>query len=190
MPFDKFLEERLFDPLGMNDTAFYLTEEQKSRLTVLYNVKSDGGLEQSEGIERDHAAPAERRHFAGGRGLYSTVDDYARFCQMLLNGGELDGVRIVSRKTVDILSTNAVGDIDPHLGEGGDKWGYGVSVRTKRIADNELISTGSYMKTGAWSTYFWIDPAEDMFGIFLTQIRPMNPETYFLFSTAVMQALE
>jgi CubicO group peptidase (beta-lactamase class C family) len=188
MKFDRFLEERLFAPLGMNDTVFYLSDEQKTRLAALYNVKGDK-LEKSDGIERDHAAPGERLHFAGGRGLYSTVDDYARFCQMLLGGGELDGVRIVSRRTVDIFSTNSVGDIEPNLGEGGDKWGYGVSVRTKRIADNELISTGSYMKTGAWSTYFWIDPAEDMFGVFMTQIRPMNPETYFLFSTAVMQAV-
>ncbi|MFC1539586.1 serine hydrolase domain-containing protein [Candidatus Latescibacterota bacterium] len=189
MSFDRFLEERLFIPLGMKDTRFYLSEDQKTRLASLYQVKSGGEIEKTTGIESDYAPPNQQLHFAGGSGLYSTVDDYARFCQMLLNDGELDGVRIVSRKTVELLSTNSVGDIEPNLGEGGDKWGFGVSVRTKRIADNELLSTGSFMKSGAWSTYFWIDPKEDMFGVFMTQLRPLTPEIYFLFSTAVIQTI-
>ncbi|MFC1541005.1 serine hydrolase domain-containing protein [Candidatus Latescibacterota bacterium] len=189
MSFDRFLEERLFIPLGMKDTCFYLSEKQKARLAALYQLKSNGSIEKTTGIEYDYAPPGQQLHFAGGSGLYSTVDDYARFCQMLLNGGELDSVRIVSPKTVELLSTNSVGDIEPNLGEGGDKWGYGVSVRTKRIAENELLSTGSYMKSGAWSTYFWIDPKENMFGVFMTQLRPLTPENYFLFSTAVVQAI-
>jgi CubicO group peptidase (beta-lactamase class C family) len=175
MPFDRFLKERIFNPLGMSDTFFYVPEEKKLRLAVLYRTSGSKSVQKQPPGRKEVAKPSERRLFSGGGGLYSTVHDYARFCQMLLNGGELDGVRLVSRKTVEMMTVNGVGDIEPGLREGGDKWGLGgVSVRTKYTADAEILPPGCYMKTGAYSTIFWVDPSEDMFGIFLTQLQPLN----------------
>jgi CubicO group peptidase (beta-lactamase class C family) len=109
---------------------------------------------------------------------------------MLLNGGELNGVRLVSRKTVEMMTVNGVGDIDPGLREGGDKWGLGgVSVRTKLIYDAAILSPGSYMKTGAYTTVFWVDPSEDMFGIFLTQLQPLDWDMQHLFMVLATQAV-
>lgn len=175
MPFDRFLDERIFKPLGMNDTFFYVPDEKKTRLAAVYRTSDSGGLVKQPPGRKDVSRPTEQRFFSGGGGLYSTVHDYARFCQMLLNGGKIDSVRLVSRKTVEMMTVNGVGDIDPGLREGGDKWGLGgVSVRTKHIADVGILSTGCYMKTGAYTTHFWVDPSEDMFGIFLTQLQPLN----------------
>ena len=175
MPFDRFLKERIFKPLDMNVTFFYVPEEKRNRLAALYRTIGSGSLQKQPPGRKDMAKPSEQRFFSGGGGLYSTARDYARFCQMLLNGGELDGVRLVSPKTVEMMTANGVGDIEPGLREGGDKWGLGgVSVRTKYIDDAAILPPGCYMKTGAYSTVFWVDPSDDMFGIFLTQLQPLN----------------
>lgn len=189
MPFDKFLGERILKPLGMNDTSFYVPESKKSRIAATYRA-SEKGLEKFPPSKKDLSNPSEQRFFSGGGGLYSTVRDYSRFCQMLLNGGELNGVRLVSRKTVEMMTVNGVGDIEPGLREGGDKWGLGgVSVRTKLIYDAAILSPGSYMKTGAYTTVFWIDPSEDMFGIFLTQLQPLDWDMQHLFMVLATQAV-
>lgn len=174
MPFDQFLAQRIFEPLGMKDTFFYVPDDKMGRLASFYRY-TDSRLEKISPTVKEKAPKSQQRHFGGGGGLYSTIADYSLFCQMLLNGGELNGVRLVSRKTVEMLSANGVGDIDPKLPEGGDKWGLGgVSVRTKYYADAGLLSPGCYMKTGAYTTQFWIDPSEDMFGIFMTQLQPLD----------------
>ena len=189
MPFDRFVSERILKPLGMNDTSFYVPEAKKGRLAALYRA-TGSGLEQAPPSKKELSRPPEQRFFSGGGGLYSTVNDYARFCQMLLNGGELEGVRLVSRKTVEMMTVNGVGDIEPGLREGGDKWGLGgVSVRTKLIYDATILSTGAYMKTGAYTTVFWIDPTEDMFAIFLTQIQPLDWDMQHLFMALTTQAV-
>ena len=189
MPFDRFVTERILKPLGMNDTSFYLPEEKKGRIAALYRA-TGSGLEKLPPNNKDRSRPPEQRFFSGGGGLYSTVHDYARFCQMLLNGGELDGVRMVSRKTVEMMTANGVGDIEPGLREGGNKWGLGgVSVRTKLIYDAAILSNGCYMKTGAYTTIFWIDPSEDMFGIFLTQLQPLDWDLMHLFMVLATQSV-
>ena len=176
MPFDQFLAQRIFEPLGMKDTFFYVPENKMNRLASFYR-STDKGLEKLSPTKKETAPASQQRHLGGGGGLYSTAGDYARFCQMLLNGGEYDGIRLVSRKTVEMLSANGLGDIDPKLPEGGDKWGLGgVSVRTKYFTDAGLLSPGCYMKTGAFSTFFVIDPSEDMFSVFMTQLQPLNVE--------------
>ncbi|MBN1294570.1 MAG: beta-lactamase family protein [Candidatus Latescibacteria bacterium] len=190
MPFDQFIEERIFKPLGMNDTSFYVPEDKKHRLAALYQTLEDSSLEKRPPNKKDMSKPSEQRHFSGGGGLYSTVYDYALFCQMLLNGGELNGVRLVSRKTVEMLSANGIGDIDPKLREGGDKWGLGgVSVRTKYFTDVSILPPGCYMKTGAYTTHFWINPSDDMFGIFMIQLQPLNWDLMHLYMVLGTQAI-
>jgi CubicO group peptidase (beta-lactamase class C family) len=189
MPLDRFMEERIFQPLGMKDTFFYVPDARKSRVASIYRTIGTG-LEKQPLNKKLTVSPSERRFFSGGGGLYSTVQDYARFCQMLLNKGELDGVRLVSRKTVEMMTVNGVGDIDPGLSEGGDKWGLGgVSVRTRYFPDAEILSPGCYMKTGAYSTQFWVDPKEDMFGIFLVQLQPLNLGLIHTFMVLGTQAI-
>ncbi|MFC1574103.1 serine hydrolase domain-containing protein, partial [Candidatus Latescibacterota bacterium] len=190
MPFDRFLQERIFTPLGMTDTFFYVPEVKKHRLAALYRGDENGNITKMPPDKKILSKSPEQRFFSGGGGLYSTVHDYARFCQLLINGGELDGVRLVSRKTVEMMSTNGVGDIDPKLREGGDKWGLGgVSVRTKHHTDVGILSPGCYMKTGAYTTHFWVDPSEDMFGIFLIQLQPLNWDMMHLFMVLATQAI-
>ncbi len=191
MPFDRFLEERIFRPLEMEDTFFYVPEDRRHRLAALYARAEDGTLERRTPEKREMTDPERQRFFSGGGGLYSTIGDYSRFCQMLLNGGEYGGVRLVSRKTVGMMTVNGIGDIDPGLAEGGDKWGLGgVSVRTKYHSDIAILSPGSYMKTGAWTTHFWVDPAEDMFGIFMVQLTPLNWDLMHLFTVLVTQSID
>ncbi|MHB9028640.1 MAG: serine hydrolase domain-containing protein [Candidatus Latescibacterota bacterium] len=189
MPFDRFLEERIFLPLGMKDTFFYVPDAKKNRVAAVYRTTGKG-LEKLPPSKKLTVSPSEQRFFSGGGGLYSTVQDYARFCQMLLNKGELGGVRLVSRKTVEMMTVNGIGDIDPGLPEGGDKWGLGgVSVRTKYFPQADILSPGCYMKSGAYSTQFWVDPAEDMFGIFLVQLQPLNVDLIHAFMTLGTQAI-
>jgi len=188
--FDRFLQERIFKPLNMNDTSFYVPEEKKHRLAAFYRTTENGGLEKQPPNKKDLSQPSEQRFFSGGGGLYSTVRDYSRFCQMLLNGGEFDGIRLVSRKTIEMMTVNGIGDIDPGLREGGDKWGLGgVSVRTKYHTDVGILSPGCYMKTGAYTTHFWVDPSEDMFGIFLIQLHPLNWDLMHLFMVLATQTI-
>ncbi|MFC1508244.1 serine hydrolase domain-containing protein [Candidatus Omnitrophota bacterium] len=188
--FDRFLQERIFKPLGMNDTFFYVPEAKKNRLAALYKCDDSGTITKQPPNKKFLVKPLEQRFFPGGEGLYSTVHDYARFCQMLLNGGILDGVRLVSRKTVEMMTTNGVGDIDPNLPEGGDKWGLGgMSVRTKYHTDVGILSPGCYLKTGAYTTEFWVDPSEEMFGILLIQLQPMSWEILHLCMVLATQAI-
>ena len=190
MPFDRFLDERIFKPLGMTDTFFFVPEGKKHRLAALYRTNDSGGIEKLPPGRKDLAKPPKQRFFSGGGGLYSTVRDYARFCQMLMNGGELNSVRLVSRKIVEMMSVNGIGDIDPKLREGGDKWGLGgVSVRTKYHTDAGILSPGCYMKTGAYTTHFWIDPSEELYGIFLVQLQPLNWDMMHYFMVLATQAI-
>ena len=188
--FDRLLQERIFNPLGMKDTFFYVPEAKKHRLAAIYQVGKNGNITKQQPNKKIQSKPAEQHFFSGGGGLYSTANDYARFCQMLINGGELNGVRLVSRKTVEMMSTNGVGDIDPKLREGGDKWGLGgVSVKTKYHTDVGILSPGCYMKTGGFTTQFWVDPSEDMFGIFLIQLQPLNWDMMHLYMVLATQAI-
>ena len=174
----------------MNDTFFYVPEGKKHRLAAFYRTTEDGGLEKQPPNKKDLSQPSEQRFFSGGGGLYSTMYDYGRFCQMLLNGGELDGIRLVSRKTIEMMTVNGIGDIDPGIREGGDKWGLGgVSVRTKYHTDVGILSPGCYMKTGAYTTHFWVDPSENMYGIFLIQLQPLNWELMHLYMVLATQTI-
>ncbi len=180
MPFDEFLQKRIFAPLRMKDTGFRLPKEKVSRLAAVYAPDATGGLKRlpdgaiGEGsMKASVTYPYEGTHNyrSGGGGLCSTVPDYARFIQMMLNGGELDGVRLLSRKTVEMMSSDQVGELGPGSGFG---LGFGI---TRNLREGELTSVGAYRWGGYWYTTFFIDPAEKMIGVCMAQISPSGKAT-------------
>jgi CubicO group peptidase (beta-lactamase class C family) len=178
--FGEFLRRRLFEPLGMTDTAFYCPEEKLDRYASCYVMKPGEGLklEDDAGRSRFGAPPALE---SGGGGLVSTAHDYLRFCRMMLNGGELDGVRILSPKTVALFSLNwlpegkEIGELAPpglfsEAGYSGVGFSLGCGV-TLDPARTRLPGTpGEYFWGGAAATAFWIDPKEELAVVFMTQV--------------------
>ncbi len=158
MPFEEFLQTRLFGPLGMVDTAFSVPPEKVDRFAALYRSNKENGLER---VENAPLANDEISFFpSGGGGLVSTAADYLRFCQMLLNGGALDGVRILGKKTVELMRY-------PHH----DDWfGLGFAVVTDKEPPDILESVGNFSWGGAAATTFWIDPEEELIGLLMTQL--------------------
>ncbi len=158
MPFEEFLQTRLFGPLGMVDTGFSVPPEKVDRFAALYRPNKESGLERVG--EAPLANDAYNFFPSGGGGLVSTVADYMRFSQMLLNGGELDGVRILGKKTVELMRY-------PHH----DDWfGLGFAVVTDKEPPNILESVGNFSWGGAAATTFWIDPQEELVGLLMTQL--------------------
>ncbi|MFP6581640.1 MAG: serine hydrolase [Candidatus Hydrogenedentota bacterium] len=179
-PFDAFLEERLFAPLGMNDTAFHVPAEKHDRLVTLYSPNENGGIRVATSRAQDsYKEPAT--FFSGGGGLVSTTMDYARFCQMLLNDGDLDGEQILGRKSVELMRTDHLADI-PKKGYliAADGIGFGLTFAVQKDPglNGTLDSKGSYRWGGAAGTRFWIDPAEDMFCVFMVNILPYTNLKY------------
>jgi CubicO group peptidase (beta-lactamase class C family) len=183
---DKFFQERIFTPLGMKDTHFFLPEEKLPRLSGVYVSDEAGGIKKlsdepvQEGEHTLYSASfhykGPRTYLSGGAGLVSTVTDYYRFLQMLLNGGELNGIRLISRKTVELMRTSHTGNLDMWLGNPGDGFGLGFGVIKDLGQASEMVgSPGTYYWGGFFSTTFWVDPKEDLIGIFMTQFRPFNP---------------
>jgi CubicO group peptidase (beta-lactamase class C family) len=180
--FDVFLREELFDPLGMDDTAFWVPPEKLERFATNYSRGPDKALRVEDAPESSpYAQPPT--YLSGGGGLVSTAGDYLRFCQMLLNGGELDGARILGRKTIELMSQNHLpgGQDIASLNVGGQfsqvsyegvGFGLGFSVTLDPARAQVVGSVGEYAWGGAASTAFWIDPAEDLIVIFMTQFMP------------------
>jgi CubicO group peptidase (beta-lactamase class C family) len=180
MPLDKFFEERIFKPLGMKDTYFFLPQDKVSRLAAVYSPRKEGGLEKvgDKPVEigpvvfsASYPYSGPRTHFSGGAGLCSTASDYARLLQMLLNGGELDGVRLLSRKTVELMTSGQTGNL-PFIS--GYAFGLGFAVHTDRSLSGKITSMGEYNWGGFFATRFWVDPKEKMIGLMMTQIYPNN----------------
>ncbi|HST22236.1 MAG TPA: serine hydrolase domain-containing protein [Blastocatellia bacterium] len=178
MTLDEFFGNRLFEPLNMKDTHFFLPEEKLGRLAAVYNQLPDGRIKRMSdepdvrgylvySATFQHKGP--RTYYSGGAGLVSTITDYARFLQMLLNGGSLDGARVLSRKTVELMTVNHVGDMF-----GGQGFGLGLSVLRDLGKGSELGSVGQYGWGGFFYTVFFVDPKEKMIGIFMSQLYPAN----------------
>ena len=172
---DVFMRERIFEPLDMRDTGFYVPASDWDRFTRSYGHE---GPERTLTVGRDgFEAPPTR--ISGGGGLVSTAPDYARFAQMLMNGGELDGARILGRKTVELMTVD-------HLPEGiptgflrrGWGFGLGLTVKIKAGLDGMPGSVGNYYWMGIRGTSFWVDPEEDLIGVFMIQIRPNRDITF------------
>jgi len=170
---DVFLEERIFKPLGMEDTGFYVPEEKIGRFAALYKAKEtdDVGHEGTLYLGDFSKLPL---FLSGGGGLVSTAWDYMRFCQMLLNGGELDGVRLLGRKTVELMTTNHLTNELIQQGNMAKGFGFGLGFAVLMdVAQSETVgSEGEYSWGGAASTGFWINPEEELIGILMTQFIP------------------
>lgn len=180
---DVFLRERVFEPLGMTDTAFGVPPEKIGRLASRYSRSPEAQLVKSSPL------PTSTRFFSAGGGLFSTASDYLRFCQMLLNGGELDGRRLLGRKSVELMSAVHVEQI-PLGFLRGQGFGLGVAVQLARGDSGLLGSAGTYGWSGAYNTYFRIDPQEKLtFAIFVQQSPANNLEIQYGFQNLVMQAL-
>ena len=181
-PFDAFLQDRVFAPLGMVDTGFHVPETKQDRFAACYAPTPKGGFT----LEDDPETSAYRhapRLLSGGGGLVSTADDYFRFSQMLLNGGELDGVRLLSRKTIELMTLNHLPDgqdlaalappgLFSEAAMVGTGFGLGFSVLLDRSRAQIPGSVGQYAWGGAASTAFWVDPVEEIVLGFLTQVLP------------------
>ena len=182
MPLDQFFNTRIFKPLGMENTQFHVSQEQESRLAAAYTVGDDGKLKRidDEPVQGPGATkyaayyPLNKNHrfLAGGAGLTSTVFDYYKFCQMILNGGELNGTRLLSPKTVELMTTDHVGDLLPNMG-----FGYGFGITRDLAEGGELDSPGSFGWGSFWYGTFFIDPAENMIGISIAQKHPAGGAT-------------
>ncbi len=177
MPLDRFFEERIFKPLGMKDTYFYIPDDKLPRLAKAYAYYPDKGLqpiadgqvvpEGGSEFTADYPYRGPRTYFGGGGGLSSTTEDYYRFCQMMLNGGQLNGARILSRKSVELMSQDHV---QGKRADGGYGLGFGVVSEPRFLT--ELGSVGSYSWGGFFYTSFVIDPKEDLIAIFMGQLHP------------------
>lgn len=175
---DRFLENHIFKPLGMRDTAFWVPEEKNDRLARIYTTDASGKLILVGPGNPRNPQPDGSGVQSGGGGLFSTSGDYARFAQMLLNGGEIDGVRILSRKTVELMRKNHLGGLAyPHPFDREDRgYGLGVQMVTDLGRSSMLGSEGMWGWDGAASTICWIDPKENTVLLMITQRLPFNAD--------------
>jgi CubicO group peptidase (beta-lactamase class C family) len=192
MPFDEFAEQRIFEPLGMQDTVFGRPAALRDRFAVIYGGSERGQLQPTGALDQPGAAS----RVLGGLSLSSTAADYARFAQMLVNSGELDGLRILSRKTVDLMDSN---HLPPGVSRGaagggtagGEGYGLGVRVVTDPAAAGNLTSVGTFGWSGAAGTHFFVDREEDLVGVFMIQSMggAGGPGISDEFETLVYQAI-
>ena len=183
LTFDEFLRQRIFEPLGMEDTGFNVPEEKKPRVATLYR-RTPEGLEQFPLPEW----LATTTLHGGGGGLWSTAEDYLQFGQMLVNGGELNGTRLLGPRTVELMASNHVGDLYEKVGAAGMGFGLTVDVVLDGVAARgDHRSTGSFGWLGAFGTAWWVDPREDLTAILMVQTPggPLRAD----FQNAVMQAI-
>jgi CubicO group peptidase (beta-lactamase class C family) len=189
-PLDVFLRERITGPLRMNDTHFYLPREKANRLAVVYS-RSASGLERAPAtggmFSQGAYVDGPRKSLSGGAGLLSTASDYARFLQALLNGGELDGVRILGRKSVELMTSDHLRGFDYQPGVG---FGLGFSV-LKQLGPRGLPgSVGEWGWGGAYHSTYWVDPVERLVVMHLTQVLPAGDlEDYEVVRAMVYAAL-
>jgi CubicO group peptidase (beta-lactamase class C family) len=195
-----FMQQRIFAPLGMKDSGFFVPENKRNRFATLYTGNSNGELvpaATNNGPPTDYAAQPGMA--SAGGGMVSTAQDYLRFAQMLLNGGELDGVRILAPATVQLMTAN---HLAPSLMTGefsigsavmrpGLGWGYDCAVFTDPLQADEIVGRGTFFWLGAADTWFWVDPTNDLIFIGMTQRRigPGNPNVEALSQPPVYQAL-
>jgi CubicO group peptidase (beta-lactamase class C family) len=184
MTFDQFLQKRIFEPLGMKDTAFYPTDDRMSRVVTLYERKPTG-LSRTD----TPAWLATKTLFSGGGGLWSTADDYMQFATMLVNGGQLNGKRLLSPRTVDLMSSNHVGDLYAGIGQRQKGMGFGLTVEVvmDNVSANRRESNGSFGWDGAFGTHFWVDRKEQLVGLLMVQ--ESNGPLMRDFENAVMQSI-
>ena len=196
--FSMFLKERLFEPLDMRDTDFQVTDENSDRLVQIYSPSGATGLSarnlggtlvpvSDESMKR---FLEEGKFESGGGGLVSTVRDYLRFAQMLLNGGELFGERVLSPKTIQLMAQNHLATLPKYNDSSGWGFGLGFGLSLSPSKQGVIGSAGTFGWSGVAGTRFWIDPAEEMIGIFFVQTIPNNYALADKFRTLMYAAVE
>ncbi|MDP6579501.1 MAG: serine hydrolase domain-containing protein [Vicinamibacterales bacterium] len=195
---DEFLRTRLFEPLGMDDTFFYIPNAKAGRLASVYTPGASGIAKVDGAVEGTHLVYSstystgnQRRNFSGGAGLSSTAHDYSRFLQMLLNGGTLDRARILSPMTVALMTTDHIGDVPVGsiVQPGSAGFGLGVAIRGDPGKDGELGSEGAYYWSGFFNTTFWVDPSEELIGLLMVQVFPGTSDIQERFRIMAYQAI-
>ena len=173
-PLDIFLKTRILDPLAMRDTHFYLPKNKSDRLAVVYSATDDGLLRAPDPggmVGQGAYADGPRKSFSGGAGYLSTAKDYASFLQMMLSGGELNGKRIISSKTVELMTVNHLGEVTFPWSK-GTGFGLGFSILEDVGLKGTMGSKGAYGWGGAYHSTYWVDPEEDLVVVFFTQLIP------------------
>ncbi|GAB3340399.1 serine hydrolase domain-containing protein [Larkinella ripae] len=189
-PLDVAMRERVLEPLGMNDTYFYLPANKASRLVELYAKSAGKPLTLHDNVSnRTYPVAGAKTYFAGGAGLVGPIEDYAKFCQMLLNGGTFNNKRILGRKTVDMMLENQIGDAE--VWERQDKFGLGFQLITSRSHYGDQATPGAYTWGGAYCSEYTIDPKENLILLVYTNVMPYAHYGDFVrkFRMAVYQAL-
>jgi len=193
-PLDRFLKERIFEPLGMQDTFFYVPPDKVDRLATAYTWYEGKGLSRfpdtpiTEGTfsySADYPVSGPKKLFAGGAGLCSTASDYARFCQLMLNKGRLGKTQLISRKSVELMTHDQLGPKFPD-----QDFGLGFGIDGVKTPLHALGSPGQYEWGGFFYTAFTIDPKEDLITVFMAQLHPGDPSTAGDFHTLAYAALE
>jgi CubicO group peptidase (beta-lactamase class C family) len=180
---EEFFQTRIFQPLAMRDTHFALPVEKRSRLAALYTAdgtkqlrRVGDGPQELRALRYSATYPLSdgNQYQSGGAGLVSTIGDYARFLQMLLGGGRLDGQRLLKAETVAEMTRNQIDNFVPFIAVHGEKFGYGFGVVTPASKPAEVASVGSYSWGGIFHTYFLVDPARELIVLSMTQIYPFD----------------
>lgn len=188
-PFDEFLRDHLFEPLGMDDTGFYLPEEKANRLVTVQKPEDGSWVRYPVTFyDPDYPVKGAKSFFSGGAGLSSTAKDYATFLQMYLNGGELNGVRILSRTTIETIMSNQTGDLF-----GGNEKHYGLAfgvVRNQGVAKGGEGSPGTFDWGGYFNTQYFADAEENIVGILMKQTQGGNDQTGWKFRFLVGAAVD
>ena len=185
---DQFLQERIFDPLRMRDTHYNVPASKVDRVAAVYSPSGPGNTIELRGAPRTREPTS---YFGGVAGLSSTAGDYFRFSQMILNGGELNGIRLLSPSTVNLMITNHVGDFPIYI-KGADAYGFGLgfTMLTDPDRSRQALTPGTFGWGGAWGTVFWIDPTEELVSILMMQISSYGHFTLRQdFPNLVMQAI-
>ena len=183
MPLDEFFEQRVFAPLGMRAITFWPSDAQRPRVATVYRREESGLVQQT--LPNDTLS--RNVYFRGSGGLYSTAESYVPFGMMLANGGELGGVRLLSRKSVEMLGAVHVPDTSPGR-PAGEGFGLSVRVVTDHAARGTLLSDGTYGWSGAQGTHFFVDPKEQLVGVLMIQ-TPNVPEIRGDFENLVAQSI-
>jgi CubicO group peptidase (beta-lactamase class C family) len=187
MPLDEFIRTRITGPLGLKDTRFFVPAAERERLAAVYASGPDGtAMRAPEGSKgQGHYVDGPRKSFAGGAGLTSTAHDYARFLEMIRNGGMLDGVRILSPRTVALMTTNQSGSLHSTTGLG---FGFGFET-VDRYGASGMAGVGAFGWGGAYGTTYQVDPESHMVVVLMLQLMPNGTDIQPKFSAAVYQSL-
>jgi len=194
LPLDEFFNLNIFLPLEMSDTYFYLPTEKENRLAILHSY-SENQLKRTIGEAKsgllkysDYSTYASnRKYFSGGGGLLSTASDYYNFLTMIFNYGNFKNQQIISRKTVELMTSNQTGDLFSF--EKGAGFGFGFAISNGPSETGMIESAGTYSWSGIFTSHFWVDPEEQFVGIILTQTQPLNWDFVRKFKTLAYQAI-